>query len=112
MRAGSFARVRTGRIARAAPRAGSSTGIPTRRFSYGQGIKEPEMEQSFGTDPCFPGNPALRAERSRTINAGVEQLFAADRVRVSANYFDNRFRDIISFAFNPVSTPACPFGLG
>lgn len=94
-------------------RSGDNTWGATRlRFSYGQGIKEPEMEQSFGTDPCFPGNPALRAERSRTINAGVEQLFAADRVRLSANYFDNRFRDIISFAFDPLGTPACPFGLG
>jgi len=82
------------------------------RFSYGRGIKEPEMEQSFGTDPCFPGNSALRPEQSRTINAGVEQRLASDRVRVSANYFDNRFRDIISFGFNPVATPACPFGLG
>ena len=82
------------------------------RVSYGQGIKEPEMEQSFGTDPCFPGNPLLHAEQSRTIHAGVEQLFASDRVRISANYFNNRFRDLISFAFNPVATLACPFGLG
>src|ERR1019366_3081106 len=29
------------------------------RASYGQGIVEPRFDQSFGTDPCFPGNPNL-----------------------------------------------------
>src|SRR5207245_3488047 len=42
-------------------------------FSYGQGVKEPRLDQSFGTDPCFPGNPGLRPERSRTFTVGVEQ---------------------------------------
>ena len=70
------------------------------------------MEQTFGTDPCFPGNPSLRPVQSRTVNAGVEQLLASDRVRISANYFENRFRDIISFAFDPTFTDACRYGQG
>jgi len=67
------------------------------RFSYGQGIKEPSLLESFSTDPFFRGNPNLRPERSRTFNAGIEQRLASDRLRVSADYFDNRFRDMISF---------------
>lgn len=71
------------------------------RVSYGQGIKEPTMLESF----C---NPDLRPERSRTANVGLEQLLASDRIRVSADYFNNRFRDIVSFDFLG-STPSCPF---
>jgi outer membrane cobalamin receptor len=89
------------------------------RAFYGQGIKEPRLDQSFGSDSCFPGNPALRPERSRTWNAGIEQKLASDRVRVSAEYFQNRFYDIASFTFCfagrpcPVAPPAaCVFGFG
>ena len=48
--------------------------------SYGQGIVEPRFDQSFGSDPCFPGNPGLSPEQSRTIYAGFEQKLASDRV--------------------------------
>ena len=65
--------------------------------SYGQGIVEPRFDQSFGTDPCFPGNPSLSPEQSRTIHAGAEQKLASERVRLTADYFDNRFHNIISF---------------
>jgi vitamin B12 transporter len=82
------------------------------RFSYGQGFKEPSLDESFGNDPCFPGNDTLRPERSRTIDAGVDQLLANDKLRLSATYFVNTFRDIVSFTFNPLTTPACPFGTG
>jgi outer membrane cobalamin receptor len=89
------------------------------RGFYGQGIKEPRLDQSFGSDPCFPGNPSLRPERSRTWNAGIEQKFASDRVRISGEYFQNRFYDIVSFTFCftggpcPIAPPGgCDFGFG
>src|ERR1019366_10126544 len=78
------------------------------RASYGEGIVEPRFDQSFGTDPCDPGNPNLLPEQSRTVHAGVEQKLASDRVRVTVDYFDSRFRDIISFGYLP-STSGCPF---
>ena len=81
------------------------------RTSYGQGIKEPGLEQSFATDSCDPGNPSLRPERSRTYYAGFEQLLSSDKLRLSADYFTNRFRDVISFASGAI-TPGCPFGTG
>ena len=79
---------------------------------YGLGIKEPALEQSFATDPCFPGNPSLKAERSRTFYAGLEQFLASNKLRVSADYFTNRFRDIVSFAPGSTITSACPFETG
>jgi vitamin B12 transporter len=82
------------------------------RFSYGQGFKEPALEQSFGSDPCFPGNSTLRPERSQTYDTGIDQSLADQRLRLSATYFNNRFRDIVSFTFDPSTAPACPFGTG
>jgi vitamin B12 transporter len=78
------------------------------RASYGEGIVEPRFDQSFGTDPCDPGNPNLLPEQSRTVHAGVEQKLASDRVRVTADLFDSSFRHIISFGNMP-STESCPF---
>ncbi len=78
------------------------------RATYGQGIVEPRFDQSFGTDICFPGNLNLLPEQSRTVHAGVEQKLASDRLRVTADYFDNRFRNIISFqSVSP--TAGCSF---
>jgi vitamin B12 transporter len=84
--------------------------------SYGQGIVEPRFDQSYGTDPCFPGNPNLLPDESRTIHAGFEQKLASDRVRVTADYFDSRFHNIISF-LSVQPSAAClaagaPFGAG
>ena len=97
---------------RVVPRAGVSYVLRTAsgafgdtrlRASYGQGIVEPRFDQTFGTDPCFTGNPNLSPERSRTVHAGVEQKLASDRVRVTVDYFDSRFRNIISFQSDPVT---------
>ncbi|MGO9641574.1 MAG: TonB-dependent receptor domain-containing protein [Candidatus Acidiferrales bacterium] len=89
-------------------------------FSYGQGIKEPSLDESFGTDPCYPGNPYLKPEQSQTYEVGVEQRLANDRVEISANYFYDGFQDMITFGecepgeSCPVTTPPsqCPFGVG
>lgn len=79
------------------------------RIFYGQGIEEPTAFQSFSADPCSPGNPALRPQRSRTFSAGFDQYFDSDRFQVSATYFGNYFRDLISNSPGP-HNPACPFG--
>ena len=78
------------------------------RVSYGQGIEEPTLLESFNTDPCSLGNPNLRPQRSRTVNVGVDQYLADDRFRVSATYFADRFRDLIAFVVVPQA--GCPFG--
>jgi outer membrane cobalamin receptor len=81
------------------------------RSSYGEGIKEPNFDQSFSGDPCYPGNPLLDPERSKTFNAGIEQLFASNRVRFTLDYFHNEFYNIVSFA-GSAPTTECPYGGG
>ena len=66
------------------------------RVSFGEGIEEPNLFESFSTDPCNPGNPSLRPERSRTFNAALDQFFNQDRFRLSAGFFDSEFRDLIN----------------
>jgi outer membrane cobalamin receptor len=71
---------------------------PTRAlFSYGQGIKEPSLDESFGSDPCYPGNPTLKPEQSQTYEAGIEQRLANDRIEISADYFYDGFQNMITF---------------
>ena len=67
------------------------------RFSYGQGVEEPNLFVSFSTDPCDPGNPTLKPEQSKTWNAGLDQKLANDHAKISAGYFASRFYDLISF---------------
>src|SRR6202022_4005098 len=71
---------------RVVPRAGASLALrfgkgfwgDTRlRAFYGQGIKEPRFDQTFGSNACFPGNPSLRPERSKTWSVGLEQKLAS-----------------------------------
>jgi len=75
--------------------------------SYGLGIKEPSLDESFGTSLCFPGNPDLRPERSTSVHGGVDQYFASDRIHVSVDGFYNRFHDIISFGEIAIPPPVC-----
>jgi vitamin B12 transporter len=89
------------------------------RAFYGEGIKEPRFDQTYGTDPCDPGNLTLKPESSKTWSTGVDQKLADDRVKVSADYFSNRYYDIVSFEFCSefapcpgVPPPGCPFGYG
>jgi vitamin B12 transporter len=78
------------------------------RAFYGQGIKEPRLDQTYGTDPCDPGNLLLKPEASKNWSAGIEQKFDDDRVKFTAGYFYSRYYDIVSFE-ELAPTPACPF---
>ena len=80
------------------------------RANYGQGIKEPSLDQSFGTDPCFPGNPDLLPEQSRTTYAGIEQHLDSDKATISGDFFYNQFRDVISFT-DCLSGGPCPVAI-
>jgi len=106
---------------RVVPRAGASLALhygsglfgDTRyRLFYGEGIVEPRFDQNAGSSPCFPGNPELKPEASKTWNTGIEQKLAGDRVKISAEYFSNRLYDIISFTscspFSPCTVPQPP----
>jgi vitamin B12 transporter len=84
-------------------RSGLQTGRGATRLhlNYGEGIKAPTMIEAFSPNQYFLGNPALRPERARSFDIGLEQMIWKDKYRIEINYFDNHFRDQIAFVANP-----------
>lgn len=74
------------------------------RAAYGEGIKEPRLEETFGIGAFFiDPNLTLRAERNRSLEAGVSQGLWQNKASFTANYYNNLFRDQIAFFFDPVT---------
>ncbi len=69
------------------------------RASWGTGFKSPSLYQLFAPGTYFGpiGNPNLKPERVTGWEAGLEQPLLGDRLRLSAVYFDNAFRNLIDF---------------
>ena len=60
------------------------------RLSAGTGIRPPGAFEIAFTD-----NPALKSERSRSVDFGVEQALAGDALLLEATAFFNRYEDLI-----------------
>jgi len=75
---------------------GGALGATRLHASAGRAIKEPTILQSYSPNPGFLGNPDLLPERTRAVDAGVEQRLAGDRLKIDLTWFDNRYRNIIS----------------
>ncbi len=62
------------------------------RTSYATGFRAPTINDLF-----FPnfGNPNLQPEKNKSFDVGVDQFFFAKRIKLSAGYFWNRYRDLI-----------------
>jgi outer membrane cobalamin receptor len=60
------------------------------RVAAGTGIRPPDVFETAFTD-----NPGLKPERSRSVEAGVTQTFAAGAVQLDATTFLNRYDDLI-----------------
>src|SRR4030095_9345889 len=75
------------------------------KASFGTGIKEPTLDESFGPSIFALGNPALNPERAISYDAGVVQEFFGRHLSLDLTYFDNRFRDLITFQSTATSQP-------
>jgi vitamin B12 transporter len=74
------------------------------RFSYATGFKEPRLEETFAGPPYTQPNPALKPERLRAFEAGLQQQFFGDKYQFSATYFNNLFHDQINYVtVNPTT---------
>ncbi|HEX8619502.1 MAG TPA: TonB-dependent receptor, partial [Thermoanaerobaculia bacterium] len=61
------------------------------RAAYGEAFRAPYVGEMFSP---FGGNPNLRAERSRSFEAGVDHYFT--NASLSLTYFNDRYRDLIT----------------
>jgi iron complex outermembrane receptor protein len=87
------------------------------RGHVGNGYRAPSLFERFGTafDSFFGysvfGDPRLEPERSIAFDAGIEQAFHDNRVRLSATYFYTQLRKIIIFDFSGlIDFNTDPFG--
>lgn len=91
---GTFRTMRVGAAWRLAP----GTRV---RASVGNAFKAPSFYENFATGFVI-GNAALRPERTRSAELGVETL-VGDRAIVRVTGFTQRFRDLIQYTFAPPS---------
>ena len=73
------------------------------RFAYGEGIKEPRLEESFAIGGGLIPNPKLRPEENRSFEAGIQQGLWGNKAWLHAAYFNNLFTDQIEFSFDPAT---------
>jgi outer membrane receptor protein involved in Fe transport len=79
-------------ITAVSPKLAATYALGTTRFhaSFGTGIRPPT-----GFDLAYTDNPALKPERTRSVDAGVEQRLFHDWLSLDGTYFRNRFHDLI-----------------
>jgi vitamin B12 transporter len=68
------------------------------RATFGTAFKAPTFFESFNT-VFSTGNLELEPERSRSWEAGVRHASPDGRMALGATWFDQRFRDMIQYAF-------------
>jgi vitamin B12 transporter len=73
------------------------------RASVGTSFREPTFLESYGGG-FVNGNRSLQAEHAFSIDAGIEQQ-VADQLSVGATYFNNSFRDLIDYQYQPSGGP-------
>jgi vitamin B12 transporter len=67
------------------------------RGSVGTSFKEPSLRENYAQGFFERGNPDLDPEQARSWEVGLEQSFLAGDGSIAANYFDQKFRDLIQY---------------
>lgn len=85
------------------------------RTHIGNAYRAPSLYERFGTyfyGGAFTayGDPRLAPERAVSMDAGIDQYFASDKVKISATYFYTRLQQTIGFdesgaIVNPIADP-------
>ncbi len=75
---------------------GANLAGPLLKVAVGTGIKEPTFYENFATG-FVTGNPNLNPEQSTSWEFGAEQNFIQNIFRISATYFNQKYRDVIQY---------------
>jgi vitamin B12 transporter len=72
------------------------------RGGYATGIRAPSFIENFGTgSPLVVGNPNLKPEQSESWEIGLDQPLFNGRALLTATYFFNTYKDLITFVSGP-----------
>jgi vitamin B12 transporter len=66
------------------------------RGSYGTAFRSPSFLDLYGQSAFYTGNPALRPERARGWDAGVDYYLPNRRAVLSATWFDTKLTNLIT----------------
>ncbi len=80
------------------------------RSHVGNAYRAPSLYERFGTyfDASYfsaYGDPRLRPERAISADAGIDQYFASNNLKLSASYFYTRLQQTIGFDFSGLLNP-------
>jgi vitamin B12 transporter len=67
------------------------------RATFGTGFNAPTPGDLFGSPPYILPNQAVRPEKSRGWDVGIDETMLDSRLTLSATYFENRFRDLLEY---------------
>lgn len=70
------------------------------RASYGTAFRSPSFLDLYGTSAFYQGNPALRPEKARGWDAGVDYTLPGKRGTVSGTWFETDFTNLIASTAN------------
>ena len=86
------------------------------RSHFGNAYRAPSLYERFGTffdGSAFSayGDPRLHPERAVSLDAGIDQYFSSDKLKLSASYFYTRLQETIAYDPGILITPSVdPFG--
>jgi vitamin B12 transporter len=67
------------------------------RAAAGNAFREPTLPENFARSAFERGNAGLRPERTRSVEAGIEQTLPGGVATIAGTYFLQRFRDVIQY---------------
>jgi len=73
------------------------------RGSYGTGFKAPSLVQLYSPNPYYLGNLDLAPEKSIGWDAGIDQYFFNEQVKLSATYFQNYINNLVVVETDPAT---------
>jgi vitamin B12 transporter len=73
------------------------------RGSYGTGFKAPSLIQLYSPNPYYLGNTDLQPEKSIGWDAGIDQYFFDEQVKLGATYFQNFINNLVVVETDPVT---------
>jgi len=85
------------------PSSVSNFGDTKLTFNFGKGLKQPSLAQEQqALHRLVPAFDPIAPERSRNIDAGIEQGLWQGRARLRAAWYDNNFMDLIEYVSNRI----------